>query len=416
MTDASGRKFWRFEGAAYMNVAATLTAAINRDASVFFVGRIHNAASTNEIFSFGNAAGGTAQNTGLGQLAAVRAANGAPFARVHGVSGASDATNKQWMVTGSQPQVIASSSRTTAAGGSTLWVNSKRAAVAQGTVGATLLVGGEIGRYAFSPGASGAWGKFDLYELVIYNTAVSNANGDLISAALMAAHGIVDIENTLILEGDSITQGTGLVTSGLNASMFITEPGASLLPPTWRVVNMGISGNQVSNLVAKRDDSNGWPSALIAGGENVLNFEIGRNDFGTGGLSAGAHYTNVVAYLNTPTTGVLQRGWTVRQMANIAGASGTVQTAIEAYRALIRNAQYLTDTGTNTGGAFEGKLSVVSTDLIEDGASGTIFETSADASNATYYAGDMTHPTILGARKRVDGGTTPQFGLTYGLN
>jgi hypothetical protein len=415
MTDGNGRKFWRFEGAAYMNVAATLTAAINRNASVFFVGRIHNASSNNDIFSFGNVAGGTAQNTGLSQLAAVRASNGAPFARVHGASGASDAAQKQWMVTGAQPQVIGCSSRTTAAGASSLWVNSKRAAVAQGSIGATSLVGGEIGRYAFSPGASGAWGKFDLYELVIYNTAVSNANGDLISAALMAAHGIVDFENTLIMDGDSITQGTGLVTSGLNAAMIMTEPGAGLIPATWRVVNMGISGNQVSNLVTKRDDGTGWPVAFLSGGENVLAFEIGRNDFVAGGRSAAEHYVNVVAYLNTTTTGVLQRGWTVRQLANIATATGAVQTSTEAYRALIRDAAYLTATETNTGGAFDGKLSIVSTDLIEDGAAGTIFESGADAINTTYYAGDSTHPSILGAQKRVNGGTTPAYAIAAGL-
>lgn len=413
MTDGLGRKFWRFEGAAYMNVAAALTAAVNRDTSVFFVGRIHRAFSFNDIFSFGNVAGGTAANTGNSQLAAVVASNGAPYARVHGSAGSSDATNRQWMVTGSQMQVIGSSSRITAQGGSSLWVNTKRAAVAQGSVGALSLVGGEIGRYAFTPGTSGNWGRFDLYEMVVYNTAVSNANGDLISAALMSAHGIVDFANTLILEGDSITQGTGLVTSGLNAAMIMTEPGAGLIPANWRVVNMGVSGNQVSNLVAKRDDANGWPLAFLSGGQNVIAFEIGRNDMGAGGLTGAQHYANVVPYLNTTTTGVLQRGWTVRHMVNIATAAP--QTENLNFRALIRLPQYLTDTLTQSGGAFDGKLTLVSTDLIEDGGAGTIFNEGSDAANTTYYAGDATHPTILGAQKRVNGGTTPAYGIAFGL-
>ena len=318
------------------------------------------------------------------------------------------------MVAGSQMQVLGAASRVTAQGGTSLWINTKRASVAQGSVAALSLVGAEIGRYAFSPGASGAWGAFDLYELVVYNAAVSNANGDAIQSALMTAHSIVDFSNTLVLEGDSIMQGTGLVTSGINAAMVLTNPGAAIIPANWRVVNMGMSGNQVAELLAKRDDANGWPSAFLAGGQNVLAFEIGRNDFGTGAQTAAQHYTSVTAYLNTTTTGVLQRGWTVRQMANIAG-SGAIQTQVAPYRALIRNAQYLTDTQTQSGGSFDGKLSIVSTDLIEDGGAGTVFEIESDAANTTYYAGDNTHPTVLGATVRANGGTTPAYSITAGL-
>ncbi len=414
MTDALGRKFWRFEGAEFLNVAATLTAANARDAAVFMVGRMHRNTSTNNIFSFGNVANGTVVNTGNANLAVARAGLGAPFVRAHGSAGSADATNRPWMVAGSQLQVLGAASRVTAQGGCSLWLNTKRATVAQGSIAATGLVGGEIGRYAFSPGASGSWGQFDLYELVVYNTAVSAANGDAISAALMAAHNIADFANTLVLEGDSITQGTGLVTSGLSAAMILTEPGAGLIPVNWRVLNMGSSGSQVADLVVRRDDVNGWPSILLAGGQNVVAFEIGRNDFGGGAKTAAQHYTAVTAYLNTVTTGVLQRGWTIRQMANIAGA-GVIQTQNLTYRALIRDAQYLTDTQTNAGGAFAGKLSIVSTDLIEDGAAGTVFATEADAADTAYYAGDSTHPSVLGARLRINGGTTPAYGVAAGL-
>ena len=145
-------------------------------------------------------------------------------------------------------------------------------------------------------------------------------------------------------------------------------------------------------------------------GQNVVAFEIGRNDLGT----ATTHYANVTAWLNTATTGVLQRGWTVRQMANIASSS-VLQPQIEAYRALIRNAQYLTDTQTNAGGAFAGRLSVVSTDLIEDGPGNPVFLTSADAADTTYYVGDNTHPTVLGALLRITGGSTPAYAVAAGL-
>lgn len=112
---------------------------------------------------------------------------------------------------------------------------------------------------------------------------------------------------------------------------------------------------------------------------------------------------------------MLQRGWTVRQLANIAGPDTLNTSAINPYRALIRNAQYLTDTQTQAGGAFAGKLSIVSTDLIEDGAGNTVFLNGTDAADTAYYAGDTTHPGILGAQKRISGGTTPAYGVAAGL-
>ncbi len=45
--------------------------------------------------------------------------------------------------------------------------------------------------------------------------------------------------------------------------------------------------------------------------------------------------------------------------------------------------------------------------MIEDGAGNTVFESTADSSNTTYYQGDSPHPTPLGAALRVIGGTTP---------
>lgn len=408
MTDAMGREFWRFDESEFLNVAGALETN-NRDVSVFFVGRVNRVAAACPIFAGGNVALGT-QLSGSGILDVAQASNSAPFLRCTARAGSLDATNAPWMVAGAQMQVLAATSRTTALGAISLFINDKKASVAQNTISRPALTGGEIGR---NPVSTSQLGGFDLYELIVYAGAVSDTVAEEINAALMTTYSILPVENQLILEGDSITQGTGLVTAGLSCAAVMTKPGASLIPDTWRVINMGKSGNQVPDLVTKRDAVNGWASMNVPGGQNVVAFEIGRNDFGAGGLTAAQHYTNVVAYLNTTTTGVLQRGWTVRAMANIA-TSGSIQAEVEAYRALIRDTQFLTDTLTNTGQTYDGLLSTVDTDLIEDGGQ-TIFFDATDAADTTYYAGDSTHPNILGAELRVNGGDDPSKAIAAGL-
>lgn len=409
LTDAQGRRFWRFEGAQFLNVAGTLAGLSNRAVAVFMVGRAHRAAALNPMFSLGNVAAGTTVNTAGPSLDAATLSSSAPFLRSHARAGSLDAANGMWMVPGSQMQVLGAVSRTTANGGTRLWLNGRFADAGQNTVLASSATGAEIGRHAFNPGASGNWGQFDLYEMIVYSTGLTNAEGQAVADALVAAYAIPAVTNQLVLEGDSITQGTGLVIGGASGGMVLSEPGAGRLPAGWRVVNMGTAGATVATLTTRRDAANGWASMTLPG-QNVVAFEIGRNDFGT----AAAHYANVTAWLNTATTGVLQRGWTVRQMANIASSS-VLQPQIEAYRALIRNAQYLTDTQTNAGGAFAGRLSVVSTDLIEDGPGNPVFLTSTDAADTTYYVGDNTHPTVLGALLRITGGSTPAYAVAAGL-
>lgn len=84
-----------------------------------------------------------------------------------------------------------------------------------GKVAYTAAAGAEIGRHAWSLGASGTWDVFDLYEMIVYTTPLSNVDAQAVSEALMKAHRIVPVTNQLVLEGDSITQGTGNVTDSL---------------------------------------------------------------------------------------------------------------------------------------------------------------------------------------------------------
>lgn len=410
MTDALGRKFWRFEGYACLNVANTL-ALSSRDMAVFMVGRVHRVSNKCPVFSLGTVQGGNPANTLGAALEASILSRSAPMLRGYSYPRNSTYTDAEWMVAGSQMQVIGSAGRPTASGGTGLWLNDHMINTTQ-PYNVTDVGGAEIGRYANTPGNAGNWGTFDLYEMIVYDQGISDAEGASLSAALMDHYGIAPVTNQLVLEGDSIMQGTVDVTTGLAANMALTEPNSDLIGPDWRVINVATSGNQISHLQLRRDASSGWPLLKLPG-ENVMVVEIGRNDFGSGNRSAASHYANMIAYLNTTTTGVLNRGWTARVMANIA--SGSSFTAkIEEYRALIRDPAFLTDTGTGPSQPFAGQLSVVETDQITDGGN-TIFATTADASDTAYYAGDSTHLSPLGTALRMSGGDDPTKSVAYGL-
>ena len=149
----------------------------------------------------------------------------------------------------------------------------------------------------------------------------------------------------------------------------------------------------------------------------MLVFELGRNDMSAGGQTPAQHYTNVVDYLTADygpnTQNILDQGWNVRVMVNIASAA-SLAADITAYRALLRDPAFATDTQTHAGGAYAGQLQLIDTDLITL-AGDPIFATAADASDTAYYAGDNTHPNIAGCVLRVTGGDTPAHGIAYGL-
>jgi hypothetical protein len=281
----------------------------------------------------------------------------------------------------------------------------------------TNIAGAEIGRYAYSTGASGTWGRFDLYEMIVCDTALSDTDGDTLVSDLMTTYGIVPITNQMVLEGDSIMQGTGDVTTGLRADMVMTDPGAGLIGPDWRVINMASSGAQVAKLVERRNATFGWP-LIMAPGQNVVAFEVGRNDLSPGGgKSAAQHYVNVVDYLTddfgASSQNIFDRGWQVRKMVNI-GSSVSLEPNIDPYRTLIRDPGFAIDTQTDAGAAYAGQMQLVHSDQITLNGN-TIFADEVDANDTTYYAGDSTHPSIAGCALRVSGGDTPQNGIAYGL-
>lgn len=409
MTDAQGRKFWRFSGAEFLNVAAELVSDA-RDMSVFMVARVPRVGIKNNMFGLGARALSSHVNTN-GTVLDVRSLNDqAGFIYAFGKSAATAAANSEWMIPGAQKQVIAVNSKSD---GQRVFIN-ERSADLNRAFNITGAVGAEIGRYPFSPGSAGNWGVFDLYEMAVYAPGMTDAQALSVSEAMMAAHEVAPIQHQLVLEGDSITQGTDLVTEHFSCAAILTEPGSGRIPAGWRVTNYGVSGNQVPDLVNRRDASDGWANKPLPG-QNVMAFEIGRNDWptGGGGQTVEQHYDNVVAYLNTPASGVLQKGWSARVMVNIASAT-TLMPQITAHRAALRDPQFRIDTASDTGQAFAGKVSLVSSDLIEH-EDETRFADEADSSNTTYYAGDNTHPSVLGAVIRMTGGDTPQHGVVSGL-
>lgn len=390
MVDALGRGFWRFEGSDYLDLASTLVADV-RGCAVFLVGRQHRPQPACSLFSLGNAAAGTAVET-IAALARTVSLSGAPPYLAGGsVSGTNDAANAGNVIVGSQLQVIGVTSRTTANGGQRLLVNGAVATVGQQSASATGVTGAEIGRYAFAPGAAGSWAQFDLYEIAVFAGTLTNAQADAAAAALMANWAVAPITHQLVVEGDSITQGVVAVTPGVSLGMAMSDPGGpTAMPEGWRVVNLGVSGNTVANLVARRDVANTMFGRTLPG-RNVVICQAGRNNVSGG--NAADIYAQIVALLHAGTTGYLERGWEVRQAINIATAAGQ-QPVIEGLRALLRAPAFLSDCAAGAGQAHEGRLARIDLPAWTVAGSGTIFDSAADAVDLIWYQGDQTHPTV----------------------
>ena len=319
------------------------------------------------------------------------------------------ATSPENFLVGSQIQVVALSS---GASKSRMGINGNLEDF--GGSYAIDATGAEIGRYAASPGSSGNWSTFDLVDMVVFDTALSDTDLATMVSELQVGYGIADVTGQIVLHGDSITKGAystgGKFPSGQSGSMALTEPGTSWVPADYRVLNIALSGATVATLVSDRDDTRGFAANTLT--DNVVVVQIGFNSLS--GSTAAAVYADVVAYINTTTTGLLQRGWDVRVMLNIAGTNATFQTKIESLRALYLASSFLDDCDANTGDTYEGKVSVIRTDLVQDGGA-LRFVDAADAADATYY-NDAAHPTAYGTGVLMTGGDTPEYGVAYGLS
>jgi hypothetical protein len=401
MTDGLGRRFWRFENAPgassgdmHLLVANTLAGLSARAVTVMAVARHHRAASLNVFaprYSAYTSDGANTTYSGGATLRSVVTSSSAPI-----LSGANVSAASARHITGAQLQLMGVASRATAGGGQRIYLNTEVANVAQSGVVFASCTGGVIGGIPGAGNTVAASTSFmDLYELAIWKGELTNAQADAAAAAMVANWSIPAVADSLLLEGDSITQGTGGVTSGLNIAMHLTAPaGASRVPPGWRVINQGLAGNTVASLAARRDAANSAAALPLPGGRNIVACQIGRNDLPT---AAGPQiYAAIAALHNTAGVGFLQRGWEVMQAVNIASAPA-FDAELQNLRAALRDiGQFRADTQSGAGQAFDGKLSIIDVPLwtvLGD----TIFDTSADAGDTTWYAGDSTHPGPAGA-------------------
>lgn len=403
-TDLLGRPYWNFEGNSYLNVQNTF-GANQRAVGFIAVVRMAKVGLGYTIVSLGNVTNLTPASTGASALGTNSSSTG-PWIRGSSISASSGGAGKEKIVAGSQLQVIAVSST---AAGQRLFVNNNWVDVGATSINAVGLIGAEIARYSNSPGAvtdpstynTGTWMQGHMYEVAGF-VAPTHAQMVANVAAVVANFAIPDIVNQIVFEGDSITMGS---TSPPNwsPSMLMTNPGASLkVPDTCRVINMGTSGDRVSNLVSRRDTAlNIEGNALLSGAKNIIMLEIGRNDWPV--IGGTATYSALVPLIHTTTTGYIERGWEV--MALINQASSSNQTNCDQQRALMRDiTQFRTDCA-----ATAAQLNIGEVALIEYAGS-TRFSTAADSLDTTYYQSGNTHLKPLGYEVKSSGGTTPAYG------
>lgn len=139
----------------------------------------------------------------------------------------------------------------------------------------------------------------------------------------------------------------------------------------------------------------------------------------TGGRGATDTYSaagrSIVAIINTATTGLLQRGWSVRALVNIASSSSTKFVELQKLRTKLEAAQFLTDCQAGPGQTYDGKVSIIKTYTIKD-AGVSRFDVPAAANDLSYYLADGTHPNAAnGARIRARGGDDPTLAISYGV-
>jgi len=444
MTDALGRTFWRFTGGQYLLISNMLTGLSARGVTVLGVWRKHNHKSqTTNFFSPRYSAytddADNSKYTGGSTMRTV--GSGFKAARLYGagIDSFTDAVNGYKMIPGCQLHISGVASRTTANGGQRFYMNAESADTNQSGVTSTDCTGGIIGGIPTNNnGVNANTGFFDLYEFALWKGELTDSEADAAAAAMVSNYAIMPLTRQLVLDGDSITDGidTNLPvspSSGDNLGMVLSDPGAGHVPGDTRVINMGTSGNEVPDLILKRDSTNSTYEALYPGGHtnNIVAVQIGRNDFseGLGQQNSSMHYANIIALLNTTGTGYLQRGWKVVMVGNIGSAAtsvtanalpgeDTIQKRIENFRALIAdiashtpNAAFLSDCQAGSGGTFEGQVDVLHLYDVTIGGD-TKFASYEDAQDTIsgYYDDDLTHLRIAGIQLMASGGDTPQYG------
>jgi hypothetical protein len=385
MTDAAGNTFWRFNGSTNFLSLSTNYSFNSRELSVFFVGRMYTGGTVATIMSMDT-------NTLRPMFG-----SGTNGATSHHISAQQkygyNATNPEYFTTGQQLQVCGMASRA-----DSLRLMSNTEAENMSASPSYTASGGEIGRDA---NIGSRYGYFDLYEMAIYAGAeLTDGEADAVISAMKTRWSIADLTNRIIIEGDSIHDGVGDIADHENPGAALSEPGGDYELPGWLVHTLATSGATVSTLVTRRDSTTCPVSYSHLSGRNIYAFQIGRNDFdGLAGTGTSVVDTDIVALLNTTTTGVLQRGWEVFALTNI-GTGASLQVNVEEARTEMESAGFLVDCDAEPStGTYDGMLTVVPVEDHEVAGSGTIFDTTADSADTTWYQNDSTHPNAAGSEQ-----------------
>jgi len=416
--DPYGRKYLDFNfdpngaGQHWLVIPTTLADVWSQSTTVFAVGRFFSQQS-GVVFSIGQNGNSPpamssplAQCTGPGLGLQQRPYVGA------------NTSGSQSTKIGTQLCVLGFGARQTANGGFRVAMN--RQCRSPGTAVALASAtgqGAEIGRNAYAP--SGTFLNAHIYELVIFtHFNPDNATFDAIATALADAWEIPEVTHDVVVEGDSISAGV----DDRGIARWLSEP-VTGLPATTRVVMSARSGSGFTKSTTQsptyRRDLSGSCLDLalyqIPGDTPQLTIQIGRNDI-TNDATADTAYNNLVAYLNTTTNGVLQRGFKVVVGANIAeGSTLGITNSVLRLRNKILAPQFLVDCNAGPGQTYDGKLRVANLSAIVAGAKGTVFYDLTDTTDSEIYQPDGLHPWEIGEQYEVYGGDTPWYGYKANL-
>lgn len=401
MTDALGRKFWRFRGSDFLEIAPADITFTPRALTVIAVMRQYTPAVGCNIF------GQSYQSDGVSPCAFNRAfmssrtvvANSAPFLHAGNRSATTATGGATFGAVGAQLQVAGlacNASRTRfiidgVAGNGTVIENTY-----------SNMKGARLGGYL---AANGTTNHFDLYAIAGFAGTLTDAQADAAAAALVEAYALNPATRQVIMEGDSISVApfSGFA---FGAGALLGEPGTNRITGATRVIPIGSSGSTVATLETRMAATNGWPATILPGGSanNILAFQIGVNDAST--RTATQIYNDIVAYLGTASTGVLARGFNAVVGVNIATANSIREATLADLRAALRDPAFLVALDAQPGGANEGRVTLLDLDRIEvDGD--RPFETTIDSA---YYESDNLHPNEAGSLLLVTGGDTPENG------
>jgi lysophospholipase L1-like esterase len=259
-----------------------------------------------------------------------------------------------------------------AAGSTTFYDAWGSMAAAAATADATNTGGVEIGAFA-----NVLFAKMDVYEIAIFSAAQS-AQDQADTAAYFRAGGALGVSipstrppNILVLEGESTTYGHTSTGNQTYPYLLSIDPDFG---ERWRVHNFGVNGSTVASQTTRA----GSVDALLADSatRKAIISAIGFNN-ASGGNDGATIYAAVDTYAEARIAATA--GLEYYQATPIAAANTTVNDRLTALATLIRSG-IVADTGAAGYVDFRAD---------------PVFDTAADAGNATYYS-DGTHLTNAG--------------------